>query len=116
MSEYKATFEQIKRMPMMEAVVQLSDGNPGAITVLKQLLMLAQLTKPAFEGIFALEIRGSDLWVGYKDVAGGDINKFVELLERRSPTMMKQILAERTGDERKYLPDEPTFTEDLKQI
>lgn len=62
----------------VEAATAMAEGNPGAISVIAQLLGTPM-------GIIALchlddaEIYGSNIWVLYKDVCKQDITKFNEL-------------------------------------
>ena len=63
------------------AVVKLAEGNPGAATVLAQLvnkedgLGFVQCCK-----LDDYEIYGSKIWMCYKDLCGQDIDKLYDLL------------------------------------
>lgn len=69
----------------MDAIVKMSDGNPGAVTVIGQLLTM----EPA-DGLIALlhlddmQLYGSDIWVAYKDVCGQDIKLFYQRVCKRT--------------------------------
>ena len=62
-------------MSMQEAIFALSDGNPGAVRVLCELL-------EGGNGIMDLllcdtkRLYGSQIWVCYKDICGEDIERF----------------------------------------
>ena len=70
------------------AVVKLCDGNPGAITVMCNMLAQGAAIDPdsAFGGLGVLlamdaeEIYGSRVWMLFKDVCGQDLNKTLALL------------------------------------
>lgn len=66
-----------------ECVVLIGEGNPGATSVLAQLLeiphgWLAMLDLDE-HGVY-----GSNIWVLYKDVYGEDITKFHEAIKEHS--------------------------------
>ncbi len=74
MSENVITLEDT----VQDSVTKMSKGNSGAITVLCEILK----KEPAI-GIMLIcklddaNIRGSDIWVEYKDICGEDIEKFI---------------------------------------
>lgn len=73
---------------MMDVMVKMADGNPGAITVLMDLMRVVPTVDPAsalgwLGPILLLDdenIRGSNIWVLYKDICGSDTAKVVLLL------------------------------------
>ncbi len=81
---------------IQSTVVKMSDGNPGAMTVLMKLLQKEH-------GIFkllkldTLGIYGSAIWVVYKDLLGEDI----DVLDRHlaANTLESTILAKCREDE-----------------
>lgn len=73
----------------MDIVVKLSDGNPGAVTVLMKMLqdpmnLLAILLFDTFS------IYGSNIWIAYKDYAKEDINVLISAL--RDPEKRKEMI------------------------
>lgn len=72
----------------MEALLKMSDGNPGAISVLMQIIEKAESIDPqgAMGGTGAVlmmdtcEIYGADIWMLYKDVCGEDLTKTIGIL------------------------------------
>ena len=69
---------------LQEVVFKMSEGNPGAISILMQLLNNPQVCEPAnpFMVILTLdsyEIYGSNIWIMYKDLCGEDIEIFETL-------------------------------------
>jgi len=72
----------------MDMMVKMSQGNPGAATVLGRLFseepaIDKDSALPSIGSILALDtygVYGSDIWVLYKDKCGVDIRKLVMLL------------------------------------
>lgn len=80
----------------VDIMVKMSEGNPGAITVLMQLMkepigLMDVLT------LDDMGIRGSQIWVGYKDYCKQDIVKFKEAIKVRDTAMIAVINAECPG-------------------
>jgi hypothetical protein len=74
----------------MDLLMTMSEGNPGALRVLSEML-----TDPiGFMQVLSLDdmnIRGTQIWVGYKDYCGEDILKFRECVKTRDPGMVEAI-------------------------
>jgi len=66
--------------PLQEKMADISEGNPGAISVLVQLQYAAEL----IEYLHEHGPRGSALWMLYKDECGEDAWKLGELLAARA--------------------------------
>lgn len=85
-------------MSMWDLVTTMSEGNPGAITAM---MMLIQSTKLGIIGVLHLDdmnIRGPMIWVGFKDWAGQDIEKFAKGIKERDPEMISAINEEMAMD------------------
>ena len=71
------------KMNLIEAIIALSEGNPGAVTV------CSRLVKEVEHGIITLchlddmEIYGSDIWLCYKDICKMDINLLLKRIRSR---------------------------------
>ena len=69
-------------MPLMDMMVVMSEGNPGAATVLVQIM-----NEDPIVGIVRimeldeLDIRGHKIWGLYKDCCGQNMDKFFRTLE-----------------------------------
>ena len=77
------------------ALIEMSEGNPGAITVLMELI--GRDDPSAFMTILNLDdmnMRGSQIWVGFKDHCGEDIEKFAQCVNDRDPDMVKVVNSE----------------------
>lgn len=73
-------------------MVKMSEGNPGALTVL--MAMHKKQGQMAFMEMLSLDdmnIRGPQIWLGYKDHCGEDIDKFLECVKGRDSDMVKTI-------------------------
>lgn len=73
--------------PMMEVYMIMSEGNPGALTVLMEMTSKGGQIDPdcghPMLAIFSLDakgIYGSKIWVLYKDVCGKSIENMLALL------------------------------------
>ena len=73
---------------MNDLVAVMSEGNPGAISVLMQVMVTDPLL---LLGLDDMNIRGSQVWVGYKDHCGEDIDTFKQAIRDRDPEMVHAI-------------------------
>lgn len=67
----------------ISAIVAMSEGNPGAVQALSELMK----TDMGFIDLCHLDdagIYGSDIWVGYKNVCDFDIEKFIGMARGRT--------------------------------
>lgn len=78
-----------------DAIVKMAQGNPGAITVLMQILSSGPHGFLLLLDLDDMKIRGSSIWVGYKDFAREDLDAFMFSIESRDPEMLRVIEAER---------------------
>lgn len=76
-----------------DVLVTLAEGNPGALRVLMQLLA-------GDGGLFDLlhlddmNIRGTQVWVAFKDFAKEDLAAFRVAIRKRDPEMIRVVNAE----------------------
>lgn len=61
---------------MIDTIVKLAQGNPGAMTVLVECVK-AQHADVLLK-LEALDCRGPDIWIAYKDQNGEDLEAFVK--------------------------------------
>lgn len=78
-------------MSTTDLLLLMSEGNPGAITVLMQLVVQDPLLMLTLND---MNIRGSQIWVGYKDVCGEDLELFKQKVLDRDSAMVDAINAE----------------------
>ncbi len=80
------------RMGLTSIITTFSEGNPGALRVLLQLL-----ESPAdlvlVLSLDDMNIRGSQIWIGYKDHCGEDMDAFREAIRSRDAKMVETINA-----------------------
>ena len=72
---------------VMSMVTKMSEGNPGALTVLMELLKAPDIDPDGFAGpvgtilmMDSLGIYGATIWILYKDVCHQEISKVVAVL------------------------------------
>ena len=87
----------------MNIIMKMSEGNPGAITVLMRLVKGESETygEDGFMALLCLDdmnIRGGQVWLGFKDHCKEDLEVFAQAIKSRDPEMVKTINA-RTSDE-----------------
>lgn len=76
--------------PMTEVLTTLAEGNVGALTVLMRLIRENQMS--GFLAVLNLDdmnIRGEQVWVGYKDFCKEDLGLFRSVVQKRDPEMVK---------------------------
>jgi len=78
---------------LMDWMVKMAEGNPGALTV----LLTAMKEKGAQEigelilFLDDMNIRGTQIWIGYKDHCGCDIDKFIGCIKEKDQVMIDKI-------------------------
>ena len=81
---------------MMGILTTMSEGNPGAATVLSELLKANDpITGMAL--VFKLDemnMRGPQVWIGYKDHCGQDLDKFQRCIIEGDQEMVDTVNAE----------------------
>jgi len=81
---------------MLSVIMQMGEGNPGAIRVLMELMKADQID--GFMRLLDLDdmnIRGSQVWLGYKDHCGEDMDTFMAAVRDRDKDMVSTINAQR---------------------
>jgi hypothetical protein len=81
-------------------VTTMCEGNPGALTVIIELMKKE-------DGVLLLchlddmNIRGSQIWIGFKYYCGQDLTRFIECIKTRDPGMIDKIneMNEGQGDQ-----------------
>ena len=79
---------------LVEVIVKMAEGNPGAVTV------LAQLAKDPIGLMDILHLddmnmRGPQIWIGYKDHCKSDLEAFRKAIRDRDPAMVATVNASR---------------------
>lgn len=73
----------------LQAVVKMSEGNPGAIKVLMEIMKKSGIITICH--LDDLQIRGWKIWYGYKDYCKEDLDKFIECATKRDQKMIDFI-------------------------
>ena len=83
-------------------IIKLAEGVPGAMSVLLQLTSLsAEECFTCLLGLDDMNMRGSQIWVAYKDICKEDIAVLVAHLKRRDEAMVNYLNAPEQGFEEK---------------
>jgi hypothetical protein len=77
---------------------KMADGNPGAFTVLRRLIIEQPVGLSVINILKCLEIKGWKIWFAFKDYCDSDINKFSELILEQD-----QGLIDRVNEEEKRM-------------
>ena len=77
----------------MDLLMLMSEGNPGAITVLTRMLQDSDSSLGVIRilDLDDMNIRGTQIWIGYKDYCKQDIDCFLKALQDRDPKMVQFI-------------------------
>jgi hypothetical protein len=78
-------------------IVSLSDGNPGAVTVLTQIVQNDPDPREIFNTLDDMNIYGSRIWLGYKDYCGEDIGNFIDCVVAQEEDMVELINERKHG-------------------
>lgn len=80
---------------VMDTLVLLSEGNPGAATVLAKLIEHDE-RGPEYGYLDVLRLddynmRGPQIWVGYKYHCDHDLKRFVQCIRSHDPAMIAKV-------------------------
>ena len=84
---------------LVTALTKMSEGNPGALTVLMQLvectaemdIQLGFAPFDSFTRLDSLEVYGPSIWILYKDICGENIKKLIHLLHGATNGILSEI-------------------------
>jgi hypothetical protein len=79
------------KMSTMDMLMLMSEGNPGALNVLAQIVRGDPNGFITILNLDDMNIRGTQIWVGFKDYCGSDMEKFKTLVTARDPKMIAHI-------------------------
>lgn len=75
-----------------DAIFELSEGNPGAINAMMIVYTgVSRKAVPFLIGLDDMNIRGSQIWVAFKDAASGDPQKLAELVIARDKSLVATV-------------------------
>lgn len=98
------------KMNTNDLVVLLSEGNPGAVTVLME-MMSKDFHKCIiwYLDLDDMNMRGEQIWLGYKDFSGSDIDEFINNIETRNEDMI-MLINERSSTNEVAVPRGASYT------
>jgi hypothetical protein len=79
---------------LQDAIFTMSEENPGAITVLGTCLKEQGQMNFMMGTLLHLDdmnIRGSQIWIAFKDYCGENLESFIELVKQRDPNMVDMV-------------------------
>lgn len=76
---------------MIETIMKMTDGNPGAIVGLTSMLKADKTGGMLLLGLDDMNIRGSQIWEAYKYLYHEDGEKFAKAVSKRDPKMVDFI-------------------------
>ena len=74
---------------LFELMLKMAEGNIGATRVLKELDASNHCETILF--LDDMNIRGTQIWIGFKDYCGQDLGRFIEACKNRDPEMIELI-------------------------
>lgn len=83
-----------------EILTKMSEGNPGALTFLMEAInnLPPEQSFTTLMHLDDMNIRGSQIWIGYKHYCGCDTEKFLELVGKRDEGLVDFINQESKKD------------------
>lgn len=109
-----------------EMVTKLSEGNPGAMNVITQMLNKNPASIVQLLSLDDMNIRGTQIWIAYKDYCGESLDLFIDAIKNRDKDMILavNINCAKQGTKDKavqsgasYLEESPMMTdEEMKKL
>lgn len=95
----KSTRKKIElKMDVIDVLVTMAEGNPGAINAIRQLMDGNENGILDVLRLDDMNIRGSQIWVGFKDVCEGNVELFRKKIRDRDMEMVHLINKEMFAD------------------
>ena len=83
---------------VLDMLLLMAEGNPGAATVLSQIMNKYDAGTMSIFDLDDMNIRGAQIWVAFKYVCNEDLNMLCEKLKKRDPSMVEAINKEMSRD------------------
>ena len=74
-----------------DIIYKMCEGNPGTLNVLMYYAQDFVENMTVILGFDDMNMRGSQIWVAYKDFAGEDFEKLAEAVKRRDPELVAVV-------------------------
>ena len=78
---------------VQDSLVKLSEGNPGALTVLLTILQTRPQDAFVLLHLDQMEMRGPSIWIGFKDHCKEDLETFCKLVQSRDDALIATVNA-----------------------
>lgn len=77
----------------IELVMVMAEGNPGAVGVMTTMIRErgSVIASIMIRILDMMNIRGSQIWVAYKDYAGSDMNRLVDALSTNDSGLIAKV-------------------------
>lgn len=72
-------------------VVKISEGNPGALSVITKMINGDPASMMNILSLDDMNLRGSQIWVAYKDYCGESIELFMDCVKSRDAQMIEAV-------------------------
>lgn len=82
----------LMQQSLMDILALVSEGNPGALTVLVNICKHRVDAADIIAQIVAMNMRGSSIWLGFKDFAGENLDVFCDAVLHNDATMITKII------------------------
>lgn len=88
-------------MPVMDMMTAMCEGNFGALTVVIKIMKQEVDFVILLCHLDDMNIRGSQIWIGYKYHCGQDLDRFIGYITSRNEEMIAKIneMNQRQGDQ-----------------
>ena len=77
-----------------DMIMLMGEGNPGAMTVLAHMMGTSAENLPLILDLDDMNIRGTQIWVGYKLHCEQDLKRFIQCVKDRDEKMVEAINTE----------------------
>lgn len=77
----------------MQVMIKMAEGNPGAATVLGMMMSESEDNIINILNLDDMGIRGSSIWICYKDHCKRDMPMLIECIKNRDKDMLHTVLA-----------------------
>jgi len=83
---------------VLDMLLLMSEGNPGAAIVLSRIMNKCDAGAMSIFDLDDMNIRGTQIWVAFKDICNEDLDMLCEKLKKRDPSMVEAINKEMSRD------------------
>lgn len=86
-----------------DLIIEMSEGNPGAINVMMQMQVFKESWKPMLETLNANAYTGSKIWMLYKDECKEDLAIMgIRIVGMMTSETMADLIKKKTGEGSNY--------------